>query len=279
MPYQNPNSDITVLVVILLIAIFIFIRMLIATFAVLRSENSIKNEARPKDEIKSSSPAERSAKFLPKEKPKIELEFSQRAIRLIWGIPLTAALMSGLILALLYAYRKAVTLPGFWNVFDLWLPNLTVIGTAVGGAIGLRIASLSWRQIIAAALLAGASLIVSARFISSLLFLSDPFLLIFVPAGVFLLPLFDATVRKTGPAPSSWKVALAAFFLSLLIIWANVFRSPVGIFVLILPGMGVILGLMLSLSSEKNLGTGAWVGGLAVLVPFFLLAILLLGRL
>ena len=219
-----------------------------------------------------------------------KINLSQRAIRLLWGMPLTAGLMAGLTLVLVYVYiQNEINLPGN---DELWLPALTFIGTAVGGAIGVRITRLSWRQVIVAALLAGVVLIFSARFIASLFLLSPwymdafgiatlgfvLFFLIVIAAGTFLLPLFDPVVRKSGPAPSLWKVALAAFFLILLMLWANVvdFYSIVGvIFVGILPVLGITIGLILSLANQTSVG--AWLGGLAVLVPLLLLAISLLG--
>ena len=219
-----------------------------------------------------------------------KVKLSQGAIRLIWGIPLTAVLMAGLILVLIYAYvRNEINLP---SNNELWLSALTLIGTAVGGAVGVRMARLSWRQVIVAALLAGVGLIVSARFIASLFFLSPwdmeirgiatlgfvLFFLIVIAAGVFLLPLFDPIVRKSGPAPSLWKVALAAFFVILLMLWANVvdFYSILGvIFVGILPVLAITIGLILSLANQTNVG--AWLGGVVVLLPLLLLAISLLG--
>jgi hypothetical protein len=219
-----------------------------------------------------------------------KVKLSQGAIRLIWGIPLTAVLMAGIILVLIYAYvRNEINLP---SNNELWLSALTLIGTAVGGAVGVRMARLSWRQVIVAALLAGVGLIVSARFIASLFFLSPwdmeirgiatlgfvLFFLIVIAAGVFLLPLFDPIVRKSGPAPSLWKVALAAFFVILLMLWANVvdFYSILGvIFVGILPVLAITIGLILSLANQTNVG--AWLGGVVVLLPLLLLAISLLG--
>lgn len=218
------------------------------------------------------------------------VNFRQGAIRLIWGIPLTAALMSGLILAL--AYLKARTLSSFPGVDELWLPNLIFIGTALGGSIGIRIAYLSWRQTIVAALLAGVGLIGFSRFTFSPLFsgpgaytsvgeltLTVLFFLIVFAAGVFLLPVFDPAVRKTGPAPSLWKIVLGSFCLAVLMISAGIvdFSSFVGVwFVGIFPAMVALIGLISSLLPDMT-NVGAWLGGLAVLLPLFILAISLLG--
>ena len=70
----------------------IFIIAIVAAFALLRSENKTENKARPKDDVQSSSFVENLAKFLPKERPKIGLKLSQRAIRSLWGVPLKASL-------------------------------------------------------------------------------------------------------------------------------------------------------------------------------------------
>jgi hypothetical protein len=219
-----------------------------------------------------------------------KINLSQRTISLIWGIPLTATLMAGAIMALLYAFiRNEIVIPG---PDELWLSSLTFAGTAVGGAAGVRIIHLSWRQVIVSALLAGIGLIVSARFIPSAFLLSPwdteaigmdtfgfvLFFLFVIAAGSFLLPLFDPAVRKSGPAPSVWKVILTALLLSLLMAWSHVvdFYSIVGvIFVGILPTLGVMIGLIFSLTNRMLLG--AWLGGVIVLLPPLLLAIWLIG--
>ena len=70
MLYQNADSENTVLLVIALVAIVVFILMLVAVFAIVRSERKTKNEFRSKDEIESSSLAVQSATPLPEVRTK-----------------------------------------------------------------------------------------------------------------------------------------------------------------------------------------------------------------
>jgi hypothetical protein len=225
-------------------------------------------------------------------------EIRQKNVTQVWGTALTALLMAGLILLLIPGYIWLITVSERNGIFfgmrldEIWLPCLTFIGTALGGALGIRMSQLSWRQVIQASLLAGASLMVIAA-VSTLFSSLSPwridalglsglpialFFMIVVAAGVFLLPLFDPVMRKRGPAPPFWKVASTALLLSLFMIWQGLvdFYSLLGVlFVGILPGLGIAIGLILSLWGRPELG--AWLGGLAVLLPIWLWVFLLFG--
>ena len=69
-----------VIVVILLIAIFIFIRMLIATFAIVRSERKTKNEAGPEKEHQASLTSAEHDRPPAQEKPNGERDARPRGI-------------------------------------------------------------------------------------------------------------------------------------------------------------------------------------------------------
>jgi hypothetical protein len=225
-------------------------------------------------------------------------EISQKTVTQVWGIALTALLMAALILLLVLGYVGFIRVSEPNGIFfrmrldQIWIPCLTFIGTALGEALGIRRSQLSWRHVIQASLLAGASLMVIAA-VSTLFSSLSPwridalglsgfpialFFMMIVAAGVFLLPLFDPVMRKRGPAPSFWKVTSTALLLSLFMIWQGLvdFYSLLGVlFVGILPGLGIVIGLILSLWGQAELG--AWLGGLAVLLPLWLWVFLLFG--
>jgi len=211
---------------------------------------------------------------------------SQRAMGVIVGIFLAAALMFGLALVLVYAYRPVASSDFFTSFIELLF---IIIGTAAGAATGIRVARLCWRQTILAALLSTAGLIAFSRFESSFpgpwvpggseMVLDLRGVLIYLViggAGTLLLPLFDPAVRQVGPAPTLWKVALAAFSLTLFAILADYLFAVYSFFGLltlvfgsfssaVLAGIGLILALL-------NLrDAGAWLGGLGVVLQAFIL--------
>jgi hypothetical protein len=211
------------------------------------------------------------------ERPAPRVEFRAITKEVIWDTLLTSLLMSASVLGFFYVYERALMLPGFWDAFGFVSLSLLSIGAALGGFAGIRILHVTWRQVIGAALLAEALLMIFARLRPSLAFPGDPFTLFFVPGGVFLLPLFDPAVRKDGPAPASWIVAPVAFVLGLLVIRSTLFHSPFGMLISPLVVLGILLGVLLSLSKGRNVADGAWVGGLFALLTLFLTAMLLIN--
>lgn len=201
----------------------------------------------------------------------------QRAIGATGGVLLTTALMFGLALGLVYAYVLIFSDP----FIDAPIAGTFIlIGVAAGGAIGIRLAGLRWRGTVFAALLSGVGLIIFSRFEFSPL---HPFLwlrvdsrvvldlraaavaLVVSGAGVFLLPLFDPLVRRVGPAPALWKVALVAVSLALLALLADYLVSggfQFGLLGLIFGSIAALLlvgvGLILALANLQL--AGAWVG-------------------
>jgi len=213
-----------------------------------------------------------------------ESRSNQSAISTIGRVLLTAVLMFGLILALVYAYRLVVG-TSFNSVIDL---PLIILGTAVGGAIGVRVTQVNWRQTAAAALLSVIGLIIYSRVEPSF---PGPWIpggsdmvpdltgmLIYLTlgtAGVFFLPLFDPAVRRAGPAPALWKVALAAFSLTLLTILADYLigsGSNFGLVTLILGSFAsaVLAGIGLILALLNLTAVAAWLGGLGIVLQAFI---------
>jgi len=215
MPSQNPDSEIQFVVIILVIAIFVFVLTLVAIFAALFPKHGLKVADGSASELKPGSLAARLAALFPKDGSKKEFTSSQRALKAIGSVFLTAALMFGLASALVYAYNLKTGGSDFFSPF--WGSGISLIGTAVGGAIGVRISRLSWRQTIVAALLSGVGWIVLSRFeFPPLLFgpwyptdsemalnlRAVPIFLLIICSGVFFLPLFDPIVRQAIPSPS-----------------------------------------------------------------------------
>lgn len=209
----------------------------------------------------------------------------------IGGVLLTAGLMFGFILALVYAYRLIVGGPSD-SVIDL---PFILFGTAVGGAVGIRVPRVSWRQTAFAALLSAVGLIAFSRFVpsfpgpwipggpGSVLDLTSTLVFLAVgTAGIFFLPLFDPAVRRAGPAPSLGMVALVAACLTVLAVLADYLiggGSFFGLLTLIFGsiGAGLLVGIGLLLANLT--AAGAWLGGLALILQVFILAAWwLLGR-
>lgn len=218
-----------------------------------------------------------------------------RSVGLTSGIPLTAALMFGLVLGLVYVYLSLTK-----DLFiDAPIAGIIIIpGTAVAGAIGLRVAGLRWRHVVTAALIFGVIIILFSRFefspFHSFLWLrmdsrmvldlrAAGIFIVICGAGVFLLPLFDPLVRKEGLAPTFWKVVAVALALTLLGLLADYLFSRgylLGLLSLIFGSVAAlvlaVLGLILALATLER--TAAWAGGLGlVLEGFVALVWLLLG--
>lgn len=223
----------------------------------------------------------------------VEQKSGQRAAGRVWSVFLTAVLMFVFVLALVYAYRLVAGRP-FDSVIDL---PLIILGTAVGGAVGVRVARVSWRQITFATLISVVGLIAFSRFVSSFpgpwvpggtgrvlnLTTTLSFLAIGT-AGVFFLPLFDPAVRRSGLAPSLRNVALAALSLTVLTIVADYLignGSFFGLLTLVLGSIAsaVSVGAGMILALANLTAAGAWVGGLGLVLEALIVAAWwLLGR-
>jgi hypothetical protein len=139
----------------------------------------------------------------------------------IGNVLLIAALMMGLTFPFIWAY--ALTNSEFFDTpAALWPVLLLCIGMAGAGAIGVRVAHLSWQQTLLASLLAGAVYMLLTGFEIPPFypglagsFELVPFLIgiLFISSPVFLLPLFDPAMRRTVPAPSIWKVTVTALLI------------------------------------------------------------------
>lgn len=220
----------------------------------------------------------------------------ERFIRAIGGIALTAALMFALVLGLVYAYILLTN----DQFIDAPIAGIIILpGTAIAAAIGLRVARLRWGRVVPPALISGIAIILFSRLEFSpfhhFLWLkmdsrvvldlrAAGIFLVICCAGVFLLPILDPRVRREGPAPTIWKVAvigLALTILSLLIDYFFARGYLLGLVSLILSSIAalvlVVAGLILALIGLQAIG--AWTGGLGLLVEgLAALAWLLLGK-
>lgn len=203
----------------------------------------------------------------------------------IRGVLLTAGLMFGLAVLSVYAYRL-LTGNSSDSVIDL---PLIILGTAIGGAIGIRIASVNWRETLMAALLSAIGLIVFSRFVSSFpgpwipggpgQTLDPATTLVFLAVGtggVFFLPLFDPAVRRMGPTPSLGKMILVALTLTVLAILVDYMvggGSFFGLLTLVFGSIaaGILVGAGIILVLVSLTAVGAWLGGLALVLEVFIL--------
>ena len=232
----------------------------------------------PKDELKEESilpsPASEVVVPFPEDGQENIFKTNQRAINLL-GVPVTVALMMGLMLVLVLVHpmdKVSVDMalePWLWSIL------IILIGIAGGGAIGVRIAHLSWRQTVLTALLTGAGAMLISRFeispfysgpwdASEGSFQFDTFLIgtLAVSAPVFLLPLCDPILRQSGLAPARWKVVFAAFMITCMFVLS--LPISVGVFMgftCFLLGIGVILSLYRPMKTA-----GAELGGLGLML-------------
>jgi hypothetical protein len=289
MLYQSAYSEDTFLTAIAVLAGIVFVIILVVTFALFRLQNKTTNKARsPQVEVPISLPAERPVPSPFTQRPKIELTPRQRAaIQRIGGFPLMLALMFGLPLLLMQIYRRL-----FGPFIDDFIDEVRLIvfgllSSGVAGAIGLRVGRVPWRHTILPGLLAGAGIILLARFQYprfpgpwigrttgvNLVLSQLPIFLFLFGAGVFLLPLFDPAVRDTGPAPSPGKVVLTAVILT-AIVFRFVYLGAFGhvelpyefplIFSYALAGSGMLFSL------ANRTDVGAWLGGVGImLLPLY----------
>ena len=281
------SDEVVFIVPILGIAIFILVALLVATFVILRSDAQMgkersgtslaENLSAPiskKEEAILTSPASEVVIPAPEDGQKNTFKINQIVINLL-GVPITVALMMGLMLLLTLItpteeVRVEMTLEAW-----LWSILRILIGIAGGSALGVRIAHLSWRQTVLAALLAGAGAMLISRFEISP-FYAGPwdfsegnfqfytFLIgtLAVSAPVFLLPLCDPLLRQNGLAPSRQKVLSVAFLITLMFVpFAQI---AVGVFI---GFTGFLLGIGVTLSLYRPTESlGAEFGGLGLML-------------
>ena len=205
--------------------------------------------------------------------------------------PLLPAMAIGLVLFLSILVIVSAE-PGNPLLPLILLLSLVIIA---GGAIGVRLARLSWRQVVVAAILAGAGAMLLSRFEFFPLypgawdttpdrhFHAGIFLIwsLILSTPVFLLPLFDPEVRRTGPAPSTWRVAAIAMTTIVLFVGLDQAVSAAGLALLVLgalaAGILLFLGIISALAAPAA-AVGAELGGIgALLVPLTYAAWFILG--
>ena len=289
MLYQTAYAEDIFLTAIAIVAGIVLVIILVVAYAMFRLQNKTADQARlPKEGAPARLPAEKPALPLLTQIRKIELTPRQRkTIQQLEGVPLMFALMFGMPVLLVQIHRLM-----FGPLMDDFVgeARLIVFGllsSAAAGAISLRVGRLPWRQTIVPALLASAGIIVLARFQYprfpgpwmgtttgvNLVPSQLPIFLFLFGAGIFLLPLFDPTVRNVGPAPSRWKVELIALILTVLI-FRFVYLGAFGRvelpyeFPLIISYVLIGLGMLFSLADRSEMG--AWLGGIGImLLPFY----------
>lgn len=204
--------------------------------------------------------------------------------------PLLPAMAIGLVLFLSILVIVSAE-PGNPLLPLILLLSLVIIA---GGTIGVRLARLTWRLIVLAAILVGAAIMLTSRFEWSPLypgawdtpdrhFHAGIFLIwsLILSTPVFLLPLFDPEVRRTGPAPSTWRVAAIAMITIVLLVGLDQAVSAAGLALLVLGALaaGILLFLgIISALAAPTAAVGAELGGIgALLVPLTYAAWSLLG--
>jgi hypothetical protein len=164
------------------------------------------------------------------------------------------------------------------------LPLILILSLVIiaGGAIGVRLARLSWRLIVVAAILGGAAIMLLSRFEWSPLypgawdtpdrhFHAGIFLMwsLILSTPVFLLPLFDPEVRRTGPAPSTWRVAAIAMTATVVLVGLDQVVSASGLALLLLGALAaailLFLGIVSALAAPRA-AIGAELGGIGILL-------------
>lgn len=273
------SDEILMMGLILGIAIFILILLLVGVFAIFISEQrrkeeisfsslakaSLKRFTFPKSKKEAISPslAPEVLNSSPEDGQKNTFRINQRAINLL-RVPITVVLMMGLMLVLVLvnptdkSYGDAALEPWLWSFLRIF------VGIGGGGAIGVRIAHLSWRQTVLTALLAGAGAMLISKFKISPFevppfyfgpwdsldgnFQFDNFLIgtLAVTAPVFLLPLFDPILRQSGLAPFRERMVFPALVIVISCMFILILPIAVGVlmgFTGFLLGIGVILSL------------------------------------
>lgn len=206
------------------------------------------------------------------------------AKRVAYGVALIAVLTLLILLSLRLALGSAV------DVFVL--PAALILGTAVGGAGLMRRDGAGWPEPVYAGLASsfvvlavlqaafpGMGPLGAGSYTGAWRDQAKSVLAYFVVggAGAFVLPLFDPAVRRAGPAPTVWKVLLAAVGTVALVLafelvrtlrWGGGGYAFFGIGVLVWGALVALfaggLGLLLTLVGALDMG--AWTGGLGLFV-------------
>ena len=206
------------------------------------------------------------------------------------AILLIAALMAGFILVLFNLARFIAGQPSIPQVLLLIVPAF-LAGAALGAALGLRWSRASWPAAVWGSLLSALVVLIYLWFFGGEFSPGIPgdypgaiwdgirsalVYLVIVTAGIFLLPLFDTYVRRQGPAPTRWKVTVAALALALVAAAVDLFfmgQGQFGLVTLVIGSAAALLlaGLALLLSVVRVPVAGAWAGGLGLLSWFFVL--------
>ncbi len=205
-----------------------------------------------------------------------------------------AALIALLTVVLLFSLRLAFRLQ---NV--VLLPVTFIAGAAVGGAAVMRREGAHWPEPVYAGLVSTLLLLMLLRvafpgmgptyvgdYPGAARDQAKSFLAYFVVggAGVFMLPMFDSVVRREGPRPSVYRIALTAVLFVVLVAavqmavtgrWGGTGYPYFGLGIFVAGSVAALitagLGILLTLVGAHDMGAwcgglGLWVGALGFLV-------------
>jgi hypothetical protein len=178
------------------------------------------------------------------------------------------------------------------------VPASLVLGGAVAGVLMVRSLGARWPEPVWSSIVAGIGLLILItvampgaspvvvgqypgawrdQALGAFLFLAAG------GAGMFLLPLAEPRVRRTGPAPAPARVAQAAVALLVLtatamLLWARAAGpgwSYVALGVLAIGGIGglIAIALGMGLTMLTQVKAGAWVGGLGLIAGLLALTV------
>jgi hypothetical protein len=196
MPYPEPDADRVFIIAIAVLAAVVAMVFLVAVFILVRSAKKGTDHTRPQRDPAAENEAEAPAVPVPQDPSLPEPAFSKRTVKVLWGIPLTTALMILFALALLFIANFLPRRPGFPVAFIAVL-----IGMAAGGAIGRRMANLGEMETIGAALLCVYAFCFLAATNPAFLVYTlsvNTFLLLFPLAAVLHLPWFRGIEKMAG---------------------------------------------------------------------------------
>jgi hypothetical protein len=191
MPYPEPDADRVFIVAIAVLTAVVAIVFLVAAFILVRSGKKEIAPTHPQGDPDADSQAEAPAVLVPQDPSTSAPAFSQRTVTVLWGVPLTTALMILFAVALVFLANLLPRRPDLPVAFIALL-----IGMAAGGMIGRRMANLGEMETIGAALLCVYAFCFVAA--TNPAFFVNTFLLLFPLAAVLLLPWFRGIEKMAG---------------------------------------------------------------------------------
>ncbi|HJR80962.1 MAG TPA: hypothetical protein VJ821_12875 [Anaerolineales bacterium] len=252
--YQNPDSDITFLIAIAIIAGILIVFMGVATFVLLRSENKKDTQAAPKDERKPIPPVEISAASRPKERPKIDSSpippaeiaiasppkerqedvlppispvedvaaspSKERPESELQSSPRVIRSLWGIFLTTSLMFAVTLAIFYFINPYNILGALLLLIGlpfsTAVAGTVGVRLTHLEWRLTFVPVLLflAGSALLTATS-----AYANYQFFLLLAAIGSVFVPLMNREGKEANLSLQAVNWFVCFIIASMLAFW------------------------------------------------------------